>query len=85
MVGEAVANVAEAALLDVLGVGPAGDVDDHVEDAVVLVGEERDVVERRDDLAILLDVHAVLWRGQHVSATVTVKGRGRPRLQRGRT
>ena len=91
VVGEAVADVAEAALLDVLldgveglllgdlhlGVGPAGDLDDHVEDPVVLVGEEGDVVEGRDDLAILLDVHAVLWRRQHVSATVTAKGRRR--------
>ena len=74
VVREAVADVAEAALLDVLldgvkgllfgdlhlGVGPAGDLDDHVQDAVVLVREERDVVEGRDDAAVLLDEHAVL-------------------------
>ena len=74
MVGEAVADVAEAALLDVLldgveglllgdlhlGVGPAGDLYDHVEDAIVLVGEEGDVMERRDNGAVLLEEHAVL-------------------------
>ena len=74
VVREAVADVAQTALLDILldgveglllgdlhlGVGPAGDLNNHVEDPVVLVGEEGDVVEGRDDLAILLDVHAVL-------------------------
>jgi hypothetical protein len=59
VVREAVAHVAQTALLDVLldgierlllgdfhlGVGPAGDLDDHVEDAIALIGEERDVVE----------------------------------------
>jgi len=58
MVGEAIANVTQSALFDILfdgvkglfftdlhlGVGPAGNLDDHVENAVVLVGEERDVV-----------------------------------------
>ena len=77
MVGEAVADEAEAALLDVLldgveglllgdlhlGVGPAGDLDDHVQDAIVLVGEEGDVVPGRDDAPVLLEVHAVLCRG----------------------
>ena len=74
VVGEAVADVAETALLDVLldgverlllgdlhlGVGPAGDLDYHVQDAIVLVGEEGDVVEGRDDAAVLLDEHTVL-------------------------
>ena len=74
VVGEAVADEAETALLDVLldgveglllgdlhlGVGPAGDLDHHVQDAIVLVGEEGDVVEGRDDAAVLLDVHPVL-------------------------
>ena len=74
MVGEAVADEAETALLDVLldgveglllgdlhlGVGPAGDLDDHVQDAIGLVGEEGDVVEGRDDAAVLLDEHTVL-------------------------
>ena len=76
VVGEAVADEAEAALLDVLldgveglllgdlhlGVGPAGDLDDHVQDAIVLVGKERDVVERRHDMAVLLDVDAMFCR-----------------------
>ena len=75
VVGEAVAHVAQTALLDVLldgierlllgdfhlGVGPAGDLDDHVEDAIALIGEERDVVERGDDLAVLFDVDAMFW------------------------
>jgi len=73
VVGEAVADVAETALLDVLldgieelaggdlhlRIGPAGDLDDHVEDTLVLVGEEGDVVEGGDDGAILLDEHTV--------------------------
>ena len=75
VVGEAVAHVAQATLLDVLfdgverlllgdfhlGVGPAGNLDDHVEYAIALIGEERDVVERGDDLAILLDEDAMFW------------------------
>jgi hypothetical protein len=75
MVGEAVAHVAQAALFDVLldgierfllgnfhlGVRPAGNFDNHVENAIVLIGEERDVVERRDDLAVVLDINAMFW------------------------
>lgn len=74
MVGETVADEAQAALLDVLldgvhrlllrdlhlRVRPAGDLDDHVEDAVVLVGEEGDVVEGGDDIAAVLDEDAVV-------------------------
>lgn len=45
-----------------LGVGPAGDLDDHVQDVLGLVGEEGDIVEGRDGLAILLDVNTVLQR-----------------------
>ena len=74
VVGEAVADVAQTALLDVLldgveglllrdlhlRVRPARDLDDHVEDAVALVGEERDVVERRHNVAIVLDKDTVL-------------------------
>jgi hypothetical protein len=58
MVREAVANVTQSALLDILldrveglffgdlhfGIGPAGNLNDHVEDTVVLVSEEGDVV-----------------------------------------
>ena len=74
MVGEAVANIAQSALLDVLldgveglllgdlhlRVGPARDLNNHVQDAIVLVGEEGDVMEGRDDAAVLLDEHTVL-------------------------
>lgn len=74
VVGETVAHETEAALLDVLldgvhrlllrdlhlRVRPAGDLDDHVEDAVVLVGEEGDVVEGGDDIAALLDEDAMV-------------------------
>ena len=96
MVGEAVADVAQTALLDVLldgveglllgdlhlGVRPAGHLDDHVEDAIVLVGEEGDVVEGGDDLAILLDEHAVLCaRGVDVSVSESVQAQP---AQRGR-
>ena len=74
MVGETVADETELALLDVLldgveqllpgdfhlGVGPAGDLNNHVEDAKVLVCEEWDVMEGGDNGAILLDENAVL-------------------------
>lgn len=43
-----------------LGVGPAGDLNDHVKDSLLLVGVERNIVEGRDGLAILLDVDTVL-------------------------
>ena len=63
MVRETVADEAELALLDVLldgveqlplgdfhlGVSPAGDLDNHVQDAEVLVCEEWDVMEGGDD------------------------------------
>jgi hypothetical protein len=45
-----------------LGVGPAGDLNDHVQDALLLIGVEGDIVEGRDGLAILLDVDTVLQR-----------------------
>ena len=74
MVGEAVADETQATLLDVLfdgvegllladfhlGVGPTRDLDDHVEDAIVLVGEKRDVVEGGQDLTVFLDVDSVI-------------------------
>lgn len=43
-----------------LGVGPAGDLNDHVEDGLLLVGVERDVVEGGDRDAILLNVDPVV-------------------------
>jgi hypothetical protein len=43
-----------------LGVGPARDLNDHVQDGLLLVGVEGDVVEGGDGDAILLDVDAVL-------------------------
>ena len=75
VVREAVTDVTETALLDILldgverlllgdfhlGVGPTGDLDDHVEDAIGLVSEQRNVVPRRDDLSLLLGEHTVLW------------------------
>ena len=74
VVGEAVAHVAQTTLLDVLldgveglllrhlhlRVGPAGNLDNHVQDAIVAVSEQRDVVPARDGAAILLDIHTVL-------------------------
>ena len=73
MVGEAVAYIAQATLLDVLldgverlllgdfhlGIGPAGNLDDHVEDPIIPICKERDVMKRRDNLAVLLDVDAM--------------------------
>ena len=68
VVGETVPDIAQLASLDVLldgverllfgdlhlGVGPAGDFYDHVEDALVLISKEGDIVPGRDDRAILL-------------------------------
>ena len=76
MVREAVANETQAALLNILldgverlilgdlklGVGPTGDLDNHVEDAMALVGKERNVVEGGDDGSVLFGVDAMLWR-----------------------
>ena len=75
MVGEAVAHEAQATLFDILldgierlflgnfhlGVRPAGNLDNHVENAIALIGEERDIMERGDDQAILLDINAMLY------------------------
>ena len=74
MVGETVANIAQLATLNVLLDGieglflrnlhlricPAWNFDNHIEDAVIAVSEERDVVERRDDIAVLLKIGTVL-------------------------
>ena len=88
VVGEAVSDIAQATLLDVLldgverlllgdfhlCIGPAGNLDDHVENAIVPICKERDVMERRDhELAVLLDEDAVFcyidWNSfsRHVS------------------
>jgi hypothetical protein len=70
VVRETVANVAQATLFNVLldrieqlffgylhlCVGPARDLHDHVENAIVLVREEGNVMERRDNGSILFDV-----------------------------
>lgn len=45
-----------------LSVGPAGDLNDHVQDLLLLVGVEGDIVEGRDGDAILLNVNTVLQR-----------------------
>ena len=74
--GEAVANETQTTLLDVLfngvecfilgdlklGVGPARDLYNHVEDAIVLVGEERDVVEWGEDGSVLFRIDAMFWQ-----------------------
>ena len=76
VVGEAVPHETESVFLYVLldgveglvlgdlhlRVGPAGDLDDHVQDAIVLVGEEGNVVERGDDSAVALREDTVLCR-----------------------
>ena len=45
-----------------LSVGPARDLNNHVQDALLLIVVERDIVERRDGDAILLVVDTVLQR-----------------------
>jgi len=73
MVGEAITNVAKATFLDVLldgverllfrnfhlSVRPARHLDDHVQDTIVVVREERDIMERRDNASIVLGVYAM--------------------------
>jgi len=43
-----------------LSISPSWHLNNHVEDGLLLIGIQRDVVERRARLAILLDVDAVL-------------------------
>jgi hypothetical protein len=88
VMGEAVANETQTTLLDVLldwiewllladlelCVGPTGDLDNHVEDAIALVGKERNVVEWGDDGSILFRIDAMFWRGADEST-----GNGCPR------
>lgn len=87
--GEAVAHIAQTTLLDVLfdgierlllgdfhlGIGPARNLDDHVEYAIVPICKERDVMERRDDeLVVVLDVYAVFC---HIDWTLDMSVRKR--------
>lgn len=74
VVRETVANVSQPAFLDILldrieglllgdlhlCIGPARNLDDHIENAIVLVSEERNVVEGRDDGSVLLNEHTML-------------------------
>jgi len=73
VMGEAVSNETQTTFLDVLldgvewlllgdlklGVGPTRDLHNHVEDAIALVGKERDVVERGDDGSVLFRIDAM--------------------------
>lgn len=43
-----------------LGVCPARNLDNHVKNVLLLIGIQRNIVERRDRDTILLDVHTVL-------------------------
>ena len=45
-----------------LSVGPARDLNNHVQDVLLLIGVERDIMEWRDGDAILLVVDTVLQR-----------------------
>jgi hypothetical protein len=74
VVGEAVANETQTTLFDVLldgverfllrnldlGVSPTGDLDNHVEDAIALVGKKRNVVEWGDNSSVLFGIDAML-------------------------
>jgi hypothetical protein len=75
MMREAVAHIAQTALLNILfdgierlllgdlhlGVSPARNFDDHVQDSVVLVCEKGDVVKGGHDSAILFDVDSMFY------------------------
>ena len=74
MVGEAVTDETQATFFDVLfdgvqelfladfhlGVGPTGNLDDHVEDAILLVCEKRNVVPEGSHLAVALDEDSMI-------------------------
>jgi hypothetical protein len=60
-----------------LAIGPARDLNDHVQDGLLLVGVQRDIVEGRDGHAILLDVDAVLQRVGAADLAGLVGGRWR--------
>ena len=76
VVREAVSDKPELALLGVLldgvqslllgdfhlGVGPSGNLDNHVQDSLGLISEQGNVVESRDGLAVLLEEDSVLER-----------------------
>jgi len=88
VVGEAVANETQATLLNVLfdgverfvlgdlklGVGPTRDLYNHVEDAIVLVGKERNVVEGGDDGSVLFRIDAVFEGVGSTNETSSVLG-----------
>jgi len=44
-----------------LSIGPTGNLYDHVKDTIVLVGEERNIVEWGKDGVALLDKHSVIY------------------------
>lgn len=74
VMGEAVANETQTTLFDVLlngvedlilgdfqlGVGPARDLNDHVEDTIVLVVKERNVVEGGNDGPVVFRIYAMV-------------------------
>lgn len=74
MMGETVPDIAQTTFFDILldrikrllfrnfhlRVGPSGNLDDHVKNAIVLVCKERNVMEGRDNSAIVLDVHSMV-------------------------
>ena len=75
VVGEAVADKPQAALLDVLldgveglllgdfhlCVGPARNLNNHIQDSIILVSEKRNVMEWGDDISVLLDKDAMVY------------------------
>jgi hypothetical protein len=74
VVREAIADETQATFLDVLfdrvegfflgklhlGVGPSGNLHDHVQNAIALVRKKWDVMKRRHDATIVLDVDAMI-------------------------
>ena len=63
MEGEPTASSKRELLTDLeLGIGPARNLDNHVQDGLLRVGVQGNIVEGRDGHAILLDVDAVLQR-----------------------
>jgi len=90
VVGEAVTDEAKTTFFDILFNGvetlllrdlhlrvcPSGNLNDHVEDTKVLISEEGDIMERRYDISVLLDVNTVLKGMGSANETRGVLGHG---------
>ena len=75
VVGKAVTNETQTTLLGILldgveqlllgdlelGIAPTGNLNNHVEDTIALIGKERDVVEGGNDSSVFFGIDTVFW------------------------